>query len=98
MTLPAIFLGFLLSTLYAAGFHLTRGGNAAHFLFYIVLSWVGFWGGHFLGVYLNWSFFPIGPLNLGVGTLGSGIFLLIGRWLSRVEPSGEDRPNKSSVS
>lgn len=97
MTIPAIFLGFVLSTFYAAGFHLLRGGGAAHFLFYIVLSWLGFWGGHFLAEFLGWSFFKIGPLNLAFATIGSGIFLLIGRWLSRVEVGEEDKGSKSSL-
>jgi len=85
MTIPAILLGFLLSSLLAACFHIIFGGGAAHFLFYLILSWIGFWSGNFMGEYLGWSFVRIGPINLGFSTIGCGIFLIFGRWLSRVE-------------
>ena len=91
MTMPAIFLGFIISTIYGAGFHLLRGGGAAHLLFYLVLAWVGFWGGNFLGIYMEWSLIPLGPLHLGLATISSGLFLLFGRWLSRVEPQEENK-------
>ncbi len=85
MTIPMILLGLIISTLYSAVFHLVVGGGAVHFFAYIILSAIGFWIGNFIGVYLELSFFPIGALHLGFATIGSGVFLLIGRWLSRVE-------------
>jgi len=34
---------------------------------------------------LDWTFAAIGPVNAGMGTLGSAIFLFVGEWLGRVE-------------
>jgi hypothetical protein len=34
---------------------------------------------------IDWRFASIGPLNVGLATLGSAAFLLVGEWLSRVE-------------
>ncbi len=85
MTLPAFLLGFVLSTLYGAAFHLWRGGSLGRLIFYLALSWAGFWIGQFLAELLGWSFLSVGPLHLGMATLVSAIFLLAGYWLSLVE-------------
>ncbi len=85
MTFPAFFMGLLISTLYGAIFHLWRGGSGGKLLLYILLGWVGFWGGHLAGTLLGWDFFRIGPLYTGTATLGSALTLGIGYWLSLVE-------------
>jgi len=85
MSIPTIFLGLVLSTLYGALFHLWRGGNAGRLLLYLILAWIGFWLGHLVGNYLNASFDMIGQLHIVVATLGSGVFLAIGYWLSLVQ-------------
>lgn len=85
MTLPSIFLGFIISTLYGALFHLWRGGGAGKLLLYLILGWSGFWVGHSLGEYFGWSFDKLGPLHLGSATMMSIVFLLIGYWLTLVE-------------
>lgn len=85
MTLPTLLFGFLLSTLYGTAFHVWRGGRAGHFLLYLILSWVGFWLGNFIGDQVGFSFFKMGALNLGLATLSSFLFLIAGYWLSRVE-------------
>ena len=85
MTIPAFLFGILLSTLYGALFHFWRGGDTKRLILYIGLSWAGFWVGHFLGTAMGWSFGEVGPLNLGMATLGSILFLGIGYWLSLVE-------------
>lgn len=84
MNLPPILLGFIISTLYGALFHLWRGGGLGHLLFYIILSWVGFWTGQFLASYLGLTFLSVGSLHVGLATLGSLILLLLGYWLSLV--------------
>jgi hypothetical protein len=83
--MPSLFFGFLLSTLYGAGFHVWRGGRAGRFLMYLLLAWVGFWSGQLLAVYFNITFGSIGQLRLGMATLTSVIFLSVGHWLSLVE-------------
>jgi hypothetical protein len=84
MNLPIIFLGVVLSTLYGAIFHFWKGGSLLHFVFFLCLSWFGFWVGHFLGGTLKFSFGAIGLLNTGMATIGSFFFLFAGKWLSMV--------------
>jgi uncharacterized membrane protein YeaQ/YmgE (transglycosylase-associated protein family) len=85
MTIPALLFGILLSTLYGAAFHFWRGGDKKRLILYILLAWAGFWLGQILGTKLGWSFAEVGPLNLGMATLGALIFLGAGYWLSLVE-------------
>lgn len=85
MTLPSLLFGIILSTLYGALYHLWRGGDKKKLLLFIILAWLGFWGGHWLAGTLEWTFAAIGPLNVGLATLGAGLFLVIGDWLSQVE-------------
>ena len=85
MTLPALLLGILISTLYGAAFHLWRGGGLGRFIWYMILAWVGFWTGQILGNHFGWTFGSIGPLHLGSATLFSVAFLGIGHWLSLVQ-------------
>ena len=85
MTLPAIVFGIVLSTLYGTAFHFWKGGSLNRLFLYIILSWLGFWIGHIVGGALGWSFAAAGPINAGMATLGSLIFLFVGEWLSRVE-------------
>ena len=87
MTLPALVFGILLSTVYGTAFHFWKGGSLNRLLLYVILAWVGFWGGHIGAGLLGWHFATIGPLNAGLATVGSLIFLLAGDWLSRVEVS-----------
>ena len=85
MTIPTLFLGLILSTLYGALFHLWRGGNAGRLLLYLILSWIGFWLGQIIGDLLNITFDNFGQLHIVLATLGSLIFLAIGYWLSLVQ-------------
>jgi uncharacterized membrane protein YeaQ/YmgE (transglycosylase-associated protein family) len=85
MTLPTLILGFIISTMYGALFHLFRGGGPARLLFYLCLGWAGFWIGQVFATRLGWTFAKFGPIHLGAATLGSLIFLLIGYWLSLVK-------------
>lgn len=85
MSIPTLFLGLILSTLYGALFHLWRGGNAGRLLLYLLLSWIGFWLGQLIGNYFGLSFDILGQLHIFVATLGSVIFLAAGHWLSLVQ-------------
>jgi hypothetical protein len=85
MTLPSIFLGLIVSSLFGAFFHLWRGGGPGRLLLYLLLSWFGFWGGHNLGIRWEWNFLSLGPLHLGTAIFGSVIALAIGYWLSLVD-------------
>jgi len=85
VTSPAIVLGFVISSLFGALLHLWRGGSPWRLLLYIVLSWAGFWVGHFLASALDWTFWNIGPLNVGLASVVSLFVLGIGYWLSLVQ-------------
>jgi len=85
MSIPALILGLILSTLYGGLFHLWRGGNAGRLLLYLLLSWVGFWLGQLVGNLVNISFDLIGQLHIVCSSLGSLLFLAIGYWLSLVQ-------------
>jgi hypothetical protein len=73
MTMPFIniLFGVILSTLYGAAFHFWRGGSTRRLALYLGLSWAGFWLGHYVGQLMGWSFGQVGPLYVGMATLGS---------------------------
>lgn len=85
MNLPSLFLAFIISSLLGSLFHLWRGGNPKRIFFYLVLAWLGFFGGHFLAVWQGWALFPIGTLNAGIAIIGALIFLFVGDWLGQIE-------------
>jgi hypothetical protein len=85
MSIPVLFLGLILSTLYGALFHLWRGGSAGRLLLYLLLSWIGFWLGQLVGNLLNLGFDLIGQLHVLTATVGSLALLGIGYWLSLVQ-------------
>lgn len=84
MTLPTLVLGFILSTLFGALFHLWRGGGAIRLFFYLCLGWVGFWIGQWIASSLGWTFDKLGPIHIGAAAFGSLLFLFVGYWLSLV--------------
>jgi uncharacterized membrane protein YeaQ/YmgE (transglycosylase-associated protein family) len=85
MTLPTLVLGFVISTLYGALFHLWRGGGAGRLLFYLCLGWAGFWIGQMFASRFGWTFDKLGPIHIGTASFGSILFLLVGYWLSLVQ-------------
>lgn len=90
MTVPAFIFGVLFSTLLGAVFHLVCGGGFGRIVLYIFLSWIGFWLGHVLGNSLDWTFWSVGPLRMGMASLGSLFFLLIGLVLSLLASRSRD--------
>lgn len=85
MTLPALIFGLLISTLYGALFHLWRGGGLGRLILYLLLAWAGFWCGQYLANFMNWTFVSLGPLHLGLASIFSLFFLIVGYWLSKFE-------------
>lgn len=88
MTLPSYLLGLLVALLIGSLFHVWRNGGPVRLLAYLALSVVGAAAGQWVGSRLSWVLFPIGPLNLGMATLGSLLVLGLGYWLSLVEIHG----------
>jgi hypothetical protein len=84
MPIPTIIFGILLSTLYGGLYHLVRGGRTRKLLFYLVLSWAGFWLGDTLGWLLNWTFASAGIMNAGMGTLLAFVFMGIGELVTMI--------------
>ena len=91
MTLPSLVLGAIYALLIGSLFHVWRGGGMGRLLFYLVLSLMGGAAGQWLGSWLGLSLFPVGPLDLGLITLGSLVLLGLGYWLSLVEIHGSER-------
>jgi len=85
MTIPSILIGIVISSLYGVAFHLWRGGGIGRLIIYVILSWIGFWIGNYVGLRLDLTFLSLGPLRLGTATLGAALALGIGYWLSLVE-------------
>lgn len=90
MTLPALLLAVVLSTLYGAGFHLIYGGGSHRLLFYLVAGWVGFFIGHMAGSWLHISLGAVGAVNVGTATVASGLTLLLAHWLIGSGSSNRD--------
>jgi len=91
MTIPALLVALLFVLLYGAIYHLLRGGGIGHLLLYFGLSALGFGAGHFVGLWLRWDFMPVGQIKLGLSSVGSLIFLIVGDWLSRIKAPTESK-------
>ncbi len=91
MTIASIIFGLIIATLAGALLHFWRGGSLGRLLYYIVVSWIGFWAGHIAGAALGWTFFSVGPLNLGSALLVDVIALAIGYWLGYMRPAPKTR-------
>jgi hypothetical protein len=89
MTLPTLLFALVIALIYGALYHLIRGGGFWRLLFYLGLSTGGFAVGHFIGLWRGWVLFPVGPLNVGLSSAGSLLLLILGDWLSRIEPDRE---------
>lgn len=85
MTLPTLLFALLIALFYGALYHLIRGGGFWRLFLYFTLSIFGFVIGHLIGLWREWTFIPLGGLNLGLSSVGSIVLLLVGDWLSRVE-------------
>lgn len=89
MTLPVILLGLVIAFLIGSLFHAWRGGDGWRFLLSLALSALGFALGQAAGIWLEVALFRVGALDVGLGTIGSVLFLFAGDWLSRVKPPDE---------
>lgn len=85
MTFPAIIFSFFIATMLGSLLHLWRGGGLFKLILYLVLSVIGFFGGHLLAESFSINFFDLGSIHLGMGILGSIALLALGYWLSLVD-------------
>ncbi len=91
MTLPSLLFALLIALLYGALYHLLRGGGFWRLMLYLFLSVIGFAMGYFVGLWLGWTLFPLGPLDLGMTSVGSLVSLILGDWLLRIETKPESK-------
>jgi hypothetical protein len=91
MTLPAILFSLLIALLYGALYHLVRDGGFWRLILYCFLSAFGFALGTLVGLWRGWVWLPLGPINLGVSTIGSFLILLLGDWLTRFDVGRESK-------
>ncbi|MBI5353716.1 MAG: hypothetical protein HZB50_13825 [Chloroflexi bacterium] len=88
MTFPSALLALMIALLFGALFCAIRGRNGWWLLYYFGLSAAGFAVGLMIGWH-RWVFLPLGPINLGMGIIGSALFLGIGDWLGRIQKTGK---------
>ncbi len=73
---PTTIFGFILATLFGAGFHLLVGGDARRLALFLLAGWVGFGLGHLLGVMFSINLFNIGTLHITTAAFGAILALL----------------------
>ena len=78
---PALALGAVLSTAYAALFNLWQRGNLRALRTCLVAAWLGFALGHVVGEMVGAEWLLIGQLNVAGGTVGAAAALLIAKWM-----------------
>jgi hypothetical protein len=74
---PTLTFGFILATLFGAGFHLILGGDARRLAVFLLVGWLGFALGHLAGVSLEVRFMNVGALRLLPASFGAVIALLL---------------------
>jgi len=89
MTIPVLLFALLISILCGTLFHLLRGGGGWRLLLYIGLSILGFAVGQWISTARGWHLLMFGALDIGMGLIGSVVFLIGGEWLSRIETKKE---------
>ena len=78
---PALVLGAVLSTAYAALFHLWHKGGIAALWNDLLAAWLGFAGGYFVGDVAGVQLLKVGHLDIFSGTVGAMLALLIAKSL-----------------
>ncbi|OGT25053.1 MAG: hypothetical protein A2Z17_03515 [Gammaproteobacteria bacterium RBG_16_66_13] len=91
MSLPAIYLGLLISTLLGAAFHLLRGGTLGRLFLYVSTAWIAFFAGHWVASLLRWELGRVGSLNLFPAILATLIGLTAASILAG--PAGNRTPH-----
>ncbi len=95
-TIPALIFALIVALLLGALYHFARGGSGWKLLLFFVLSALGFAAGQAISVWRGWVLMQFGMLDVGMGTLGSVLFLLTGDWLSRIDVNGNNTSGQES--
>ena len=75
MPSPIFVFGFIVATLFGAGFHLFLGGNIHRLAVFLVAGWIGFGAGHLAGVFLAVNIMNIGTLRFLPASFGAFMVL-----------------------
>lgn len=89
MNLPAILFALVVALLIGALFHALRSGGGWRLLLHLALSIAGFAFGQGVSRWIGYILLQFGVLDIGMGVIGSLVFLGIGDWLSRIKPGNE---------
>ncbi len=74
---PPLVLSLVISSIYAAIFHLWQGRRAVELLHYLLASWLGFGLGELAGNLLGLDILMIGQVHLLEGTIASWLLLFV---------------------
>ena len=85
MTIPMLLFALLIALLCGVLFHILRGGSGWRLVLYLGSSTLGFGVGQWISVARGWHLLMFGALDIGMGVIGSAVFLALGEWLSRIE-------------
>jgi uncharacterized membrane protein YeaQ/YmgE (transglycosylase-associated protein family) len=78
---PALVLGAVLSTAYAALFHLWQRGDLQALRRYLLAAWLGFAAGQLLSEMAGIHWLRVGHLSVLSGTIGAAVALMIAKRL-----------------
>ncbi len=79
---PTAIFGFILATLFGAGFHIIVGGDARRLALFLLAGWIGFGLGHLLGIMFSVDIFNIGTLHIASASLGAILALISAHFLT----------------
>jgi hypothetical protein len=82
MPSPSVTFGFVLATLFGAGFHFIVGGDARRLALFLLAGWLGFALGQILGAIMNIDVLAIGPLHTASAGIGALLALFAARLLT----------------
>jgi hypothetical protein len=85
MITPASVFSFFVATFLGAAFHFWKGGSGGRLILYLVISWIGFMIGNWLGTSRDIPFLMIGPISGGFGSLGSLVLLFFTSWIIQLD-------------
>jgi len=85
MITPSYIFSFLVASFLGAAFHFWKGGGGGRFVLNLILAWLGFFLGSWMGNSWELHFLMIGPVSGGFGTLGSLILLFFGNWIVQLD-------------
>ena len=92
MSLPSVYLGFLIASVLGFGFHALRGGTLSRLVLYLVTAWIAFFLGHALASWMGWETGRLGTLNLLAGVIATLIGLVAAALLAGPR-EGTSRPS-----